>query len=148
MSRPVPDELFEFMAPYAPHILELMLAVRERVLEVAPQATEILYDATYTVVFAYSYTHSHVQGFIHISVFAKHVNLGFNYGIDLDDPEGRLRGDGSQVRHVQIKSLEDADDPYYLNLIRDAEKKGIRPEEPLEPIQIVKVMKGAKRRPN
>jgi hypothetical protein len=148
MLRQPPSELFEFMTPYAPAVLELMLAMRDRVLSIAPTCTEILYDATYTVVLGYTYTHSHVQGFAHIPAYSSHVDLGFPYGVDLDDAEKRLVGTGSRVRHVKIRSLADLDDPYTLALLADAERKAIRPAEPLEPRQIVKVMKGPKHRPS
>lgn len=38
-----------------------------------------------------------------------HVNLGFFHGTDLPDPDGRLEGTGKRLRHVKVRSLEDAD---------------------------------------
>jgi len=147
MLHAVPSELFEFMAPYPHEVLETMLAIRKVVLVAAPDATEILVDATNAVAFGYTYTHSYVQGFIHIAAYSKHVNLGFNQGTSLTDPEGRLTGVGTRVRHVSLATASASADPYLRDLIEEAERNAFRPTKTLEPKQIVTVMKGARRRP-
>lgn len=147
MARGVPGEFFEFMTPYPRHIVDTMLAAREAVLNAAPSCTEMLYDATYAVALGYTYTHSHVQGFIHIAAYSRYANLGFNYGSELDDPERRLIGKGSRVRHVSLGAPAQVEDAYVLRLIGQAERQAIRPPEPLEALQIVRTMRGAKHRP-
>lgn len=42
------------------------------------------------------------EHFCYIGVHSSHVNLGFNYGADLPDPEGLLQGAGKKFRHVKI----------------------------------------------
>jgi hypothetical protein len=37
-----------------------------------------------------------------------HVNLQLADGVDLPDPEGRIEGTGKRVRHVKVRSVEDA----------------------------------------
>lgn len=37
------------------------------------------------------------------------VNLRFFRGTSLDDPEGLLEGTGKAMRHVKVRSIEDAD---------------------------------------
>lgn len=50
---------------------------------------------------------------------AHEVRLGFEYGVLLND-QAQLEGDGSQVRHVSVRSL-DAIDPAQLSpLIAEA----------------------------
>ena len=39
---------------------------------------------------------------------SKWVNLGFYQGVGLADPEGLLEGTGAKMRHVKIRSLDDA----------------------------------------
>lgn len=46
------------------------------------------------------------EHFCYIGVHGEHVNLGFNYGADLPDPEGLLEGAGKKFRHVKIRTAE------------------------------------------
>ncbi len=145
--EPAP-ELVEFLQAYEPEIRSLYLATRELVARYAPEATETVWDANSTVATGPTYTHSHSKGFIHIGAYRDHVNLGFNWGINLDDPEGRLQGSGNQIRHISIKKLSDLDDPYVVFLIGQAESKAFRPNPPMEARTIIRVMAGKKRRPS
>jgi hypothetical protein len=47
--------------------------------------------------------------FGYVNVFKAHVNVGFFYGADLDDPQGLLEGTGRRMRHVKVKPGADAD---------------------------------------
>jgi len=37
-----------------------------------------------------------------------HVNLQLADGVDLSDPDGRIEGTGKRIRHVKVRSVEDA----------------------------------------
>jgi len=37
-----------------------------------------------------------------------HVNLQLADGVDLPNPDGRIEGTGKRVRHVKVRSVEDA----------------------------------------
>ena len=43
---------------------------------------------------------------VYIASFTKHVNLGFNQGAVLADPEHVLAGTGARMRHVKFRSLD------------------------------------------
>ena len=46
--------------------------------------------------------------FGYVGVFSAHVNVGFFYGAELDDPAGLLQGSGKRMRHVKLKpGMED-----------------------------------------
>jgi len=139
--------LQEFLAPYPPEVQQMALAARERLAELVGPATEHFWDATQAVCAGFTYTHETKHNFINIAVYAKHVTLIFPWGVRLTDPEKRLCGEGNQVRNIRLLSLDDLHDPYVIDLIRQAQAGAVRPAEPLEPITIVKVMKGPKRRP-
>ena len=49
-----------------------------------------------------------------------HVNLGFNYGAELPDPEHLLEGTGKLFRHVKIRSADQLKDPALIELVRFA----------------------------
>lgn len=41
--------------------------------------------------------------FGYVNVFKAHVNVGFFYGAELDDPAGLLEGTGTRMRHVKVR---------------------------------------------
>ncbi len=99
---PPRPEYLAFLAPFEPQVIELALATRALVLGEAPQATELIYDAYNAVASGYSFTGRPSDAFIHIAVYARWVNLGFNRGSQLDDPGGVLQGSGRWIRHIRI----------------------------------------------
>lgn len=40
--------------------------------------------------------------FGYVAAFKAHVNVGFFYGMALDDPQGLLEGSGKRMRHVKL----------------------------------------------
>ena len=41
-----------------------------------------------------------------------HVNLQLADGVDLPNPDGRIEGTGKRIRHVKVRSIEDAGAPW------------------------------------
>ena len=41
--------------------------------------------------------------FGYVNVFKAHVNVGFFFGAELEDPTGLLEGSGKRMRHVKVK---------------------------------------------
>jgi hypothetical protein len=41
--------------------------------------------------------------FAYVAVYKAHVNVGFFFGADLDDPAGLLEGTGRRMRHVKVR---------------------------------------------
>jgi len=48
----------------------------------------------------FSFTGKQGLGFIHIATYANHVNIGFDRGTELEDPDELLRGTGKLIRHI------------------------------------------------
>jgi Domain of unknown function (DU1801) len=119
VRKPIP-ELLKFLAAYDKRIVALALEVRRAVLTMAPDATEAIYDAYNAVAIGYSFTGRLKESFIHVAVYAPHVNLGFNRGAEMDDPDGVLQGTGSTVRHITIREPRDLKKKYVGRLIKDA----------------------------
>jgi hypothetical protein len=152
VREPIP-ELLKFLAPYDPSIQKLALEVRAYLLAIEPRATETIYDAYNAVAIGYSFTGRLKECYCHVAVYPKHVNLGFNRGADLDDPEKILHGAGSQVRHVTIRDKSDLAGPYLKGLVRaaivNARALGIAGGVPeIEPQSIVKAIYAKRRRPS
>lgn len=144
---PEPPEYIEFLAPYPPETQLLARALRNRVLELLPPCIETVWDATNAVGVAFGFTERNPDHFIHLPVYTKYVNLGFSFGTQLSDPEGRLMGKGSRIRHLRLTTLQELEDPYVLDLIRQAHESAPRGNEAVEPRTIIRVMEGPKRRP-
>ncbi len=57
------------------------------------------------------------EHFCYIMPASKHVNLGFNYGAELDDPKSLLEGTGKLFRHIKIRKLSDLENPDLLEIL-------------------------------
>ena len=57
---------------------------------------------------------------VYIAAYASHVNLGFYRGALLTDGTGRLEGTGQGLRHVKLRTADDAETPAVRQLIRSA----------------------------
>ena len=123
MRRPSPD-LRRFLAPYDPAIARLFLAARAAVLEAAPDASELVYDAYNAVAEAFTFSDRLKEAFCHVAAYPKHVNLGFNRGAALPDPERLLAGRGARIRHVRVTAAEDVTRPAVRSLVRAAVEEG------------------------
>jgi len=151
VRAPIP-ELLEFLAAYDDRIMVLALAVRRFVLTETPRATETIYDAYNAVAMGYSFTGRLKESFCHIAAYAKHVNLGFNRGVELADPRGILQGNGRQIRHFTIREAGDLKNPHLKRLLRmaieNARELGRSNKIPeIAPQSIVKAIYAKKRRP-
>ncbi|HTB98872.1 MAG TPA: DUF1801 domain-containing protein [Terracidiphilus sp.] len=111
MARPPDRRLLDSLARYSPQIAHLALALREIVLEQAPEAMESLVDG-YAVAIGFSFTGKPLKdGFCHVVAYKHCVNLGFNRGALLADPEGALEGTGKLMRHLRIHNHDELDRP-------------------------------------
>jgi hypothetical protein len=45
------------------------------------------------------------------------VNLQLADGVDLPDPDGRIEGTGKRIRHVKVRSTEDARSPWLRRVV-------------------------------
>jgi hypothetical protein len=122
--RPPSIELRKFLEAYDPKIARLYLAARRTVLAAAPQANELIYDAYNAVTTAYAFSEHLKHAFCHVAAFRDHVNLGFNDGANLPDPEQQLVGSGRKIRHIGIASLADLRRPGVRDLLRAAVVQG------------------------
>src|SRR5579872_1833309 len=142
------SQLIEFLTRYEKRVADLYLSLLTIVLEESPSASEIVFDAGYTVSDIFTLTGRIKESFCYVAAATNHVNLGFNRGAELRDPHGLLKGTGTQMRHIQIKSTADLELPLreYIQLAID--RSLMMPQPVLnKPTVVVKVaIKGGKRR--
>jgi len=120
MTRPPSHELLGHLAPYDPHVSNLMLALREMVLEEAPDAIESIVKG-YAVAIGFSFTGRPLKdGFCHVVAYSTHVNLGFNRGATLPDPNKVLSGKGKSIRHITIRNQSELEIPLFRRYIQAA----------------------------
>jgi hypothetical protein len=119
IRKPDPG-LLEFLSRYHPSVRELMLAVRQMVLEEIPSASETVNDVSYTVTNAFTFSGRFKEAFCYVVAARAYVNLGFPHGTELPDPDGRLIGTGKFHRHIRIGCLADLDDPSLRKFIHMA----------------------------
>jgi hypothetical protein len=123
MTRP-PPELLEFLYRYDPGIQSLALGLRKVVHEELAPCHEYIFAMRSKVVLLYGATERVIaDGICNISVFRRHVLLGFPRGADLDDPAGVLQGTGKGMRHVTLKRLSELDRPEIRRYLRRARQQ-------------------------
>lgn len=120
MTRQPERLLLNYLASYDPRIANLALALRGIVLEEAPDAIESLVNG-YAVAIGFSFTGKPLKdGFCHIVIYKNCVNLGFNRGALLDDPDGVLQGSGKLIRHLRVHNCDELDRPLMRRFLRVA----------------------------
>jgi hypothetical protein len=123
MTKALPpgEELIRLLSRYDLSVGELALALREMVLAEAPTAVEKLLQV-YALVFWYSLTGKMTDAFCQVVIYPKGVNLMFNRGAELKDPDGVLVGEGKIIRHIKVRRPEDLKNPHLRKFIRAALK--------------------------
>jgi hypothetical protein len=119
MRRPPDPQLLGFLEAYDRHISDLALALREIVLEEAPDASESIYQV-YTVAIWFGFSGKMKDMFCYISTSAGHVNLGFPRGASLTDPNRVLEGEGKAMRHIKFRRHSDVERPFVPRYIQAA----------------------------
>src|SRR5207245_9871949 len=79
-----------------------------------PRAHEFLnYDAV-----NYSLSDSPLERICYISPAQSQVTVGFLFGASLDDQHHLLQGIGKRARHIKIRTLEEARNPAFKELVK------------------------------
>jgi hypothetical protein len=145
-QRPPDPEYRKLLAPYGPVIQKLALAARQLILEEAPAAGEFVYEV-YTIANHFSFTDRVGDAFVFTTTHANWVNLGFNFGAALPDPNGLLQGEGKWIRHIRIAHIADLAAPGTRELIQAAIAEAERPGKPVKPRTVVHKASASRKRP-
>ena len=100
-------------------LITLFKDLRTYVLSLYPDSNELLYH-THALTTAFSISEKLGDCFCMIPIYSKHLNLGFNKGVLLDDPHQLLKGTGKLMRHIPITSVEDFSNEAVKALIKNA----------------------------
>lgn len=94
-------------------------ALRDLLAQVMPEVTEVPWSHQKTVGYGVG-PKKMSEHFCYIAPHTAYVNLGFMYGADLSDPDGLLEGTGKLLRHIKIRSVEQAKNPAIKVLVEQA----------------------------
>ena len=75
------------------------------------------YEFIYHDAVGYSVSESPFDRICYIAPQKGYVNFGFFFGADLPDPKHLLVGEGKRLRHVKVRSVEDAKNPALRKLV-------------------------------
>jgi hypothetical protein len=117
MPREPDRQLLDYLRAYDRTVADMALGLREMILEEAGDAVERVYQ-TYTVAIWFGFTRKMKDSYCFITTSSDHVNLGFNFGATLPDPNHVLEGEGKQIRHIKFRSLRDLERPFVRRYIR------------------------------
>ena len=104
-----PDDALAFdhhLDATAPAVADIARVLRLTVLEGFPDALETFDQADGLLAIG---TGRSMRNFLFAIIPHKaHVNLQLADGVDLPNPDGHIEGTGKRVRHVKVRSVEDA----------------------------------------
>jgi hypothetical protein len=144
--RPPDPGYLKLLLPYGEVIQKLALAARRLILEEAPEASEFVYEV-YTIADHFTFTERPSDAFAFTTTHTNWVNLGFNFGSRLPDPDGLLCGEGKWIRHVRIAQATDLDALSVRELVRAAIAQAEPPEGKLgKPRTVVRTAQTARKR--
>ena len=148
--KPIDPEgqLDAFLAKYTPGIASQARAARKKIQARYPHAIEMVYDNNNALVIGYSPTEKPSEAIFSLAMMPKHISLCFlQRAGELPDPEKMLLGTGITARHIKLKSPDDLDHPTIKALMKEAEKRAVKPFDPAQEGLLVIRSISAKQRP-
>ena len=118
-SRPIhPD--FQFLLDFKNQdVIDLFRDLRQYILELYPDSNELVYH-THALTAVYSVSEKLSDAFCMLPIYTNHLNLGFNKGTLLKNPNKLLTGTGNLIRHIDIKISSDYRNPKVKALIQES----------------------------
>lgn len=106
-----PEELFYGFPEPIPAVC---WKLRDIVLEEAPDAVEAVRPRWKVLGFDLD------RYFCAVAPQRDHARLLFEFGVELDDPKGRLQGSGAQVRFLRYETPDEVDEALVREFVRKA----------------------------
>ena len=105
------SEDFELAIEGFPEEMKIIArSTRQLILSTFPKVVEVVWVKQKNIGYGIG-PKKKTEHFCYIMPASKHVNLGFNYGAELDDPKSLLEGTGKLFRHIKIRKLSDLENP-------------------------------------
>ena len=113
------DPIEAFLADYPPEVQEISRILRRMVNSTMPQAHEVLFASQNHIGYSFS-SESMADRICYVCPMKDYVRLGFMFGTHLPDPEQLLVGEGKRLRHVKVRSVQEANRPALRELVEAA----------------------------
>ena len=105
-ERPIHPDFLYYLELKDQELVELFSDLRNYILDLYPDCNELLYH-THALTALFSTSEKMSDAFCMIPIYSNHLNLGFNKGTLLKDPNALLQGTGKFIRHIPIETGED-----------------------------------------
>jgi len=105
-TRIIHPDFEKFLQLKPQECIDLFIYLRNYVLELYPETNELVYN-THALTSVISISEKLSDAFCMIPIYTNHLNLGFNKGTLLDDPNELLIGTGKLIRHIPVKTITD-----------------------------------------
>ncbi len=105
-----------------PEIAKLARKIRALILDVAPDAVEVI--SVKDRVAGYGSSAKKRSQLVYIALPQGWARLGFYFGGELPDPARLLEGEGKRLRHIKIRSEQDLARPGVRELVSLAMNRG------------------------
>lgn len=115
-AKPTPEE---FLSTFPPEIQALSNELRALVKETTPHVKEAVYTGWKLIGYRVKQGRRDTY-FCFIAPFPNRIMLGFEFGIQLFDPDLRLEGEGTQVRYLTVREKGDIDPASFRAFIIEA----------------------------
>ena len=140
------QQLDTFLDRFTPENAKLARAAIARMRKRLPGAHRLVYDNFNALAVGFGPTEKAGDAWFSIAIYPKWINLFFD-GAKLKDPKQKLKGAGSQVRHIRLTDVALLDDPD-ISALMDAELKlGNVAHDPKQKSQLIIKAIAPKQRP-
>ena len=112
-------EFGALLAQSSPEASSLAQGARDLIQRVDPQVVEVVWLRQRIAGYGVG-PKKMSEHYCYIALFKERINLGFNYGAALPDPEGLLEGSGENMRHVKIQEESQLRSPALRELLEQA----------------------------
>jgi hypothetical protein len=119
LKRPIHPDFQFFLDLKDQEVIDLFKDLREYILELHPDSNELVYH-THALTTVFSISDKLSDAFCMLSIYTNHLNLGFNKGTLLKDPNKLLTGTGNLIRHIDVKKPADYRNTKVKALIKEA----------------------------
>ncbi len=110
------DSLEAFLSCLPDNTQEITRYLRVLVKKIMPQAHEFIYGEAIN----YSLTESAFDRICQISPQSESVMVKFFFGSSLFDPKHVLKGNGTRMRHIRIRTIREASATELAQLLKDS----------------------------